>query len=515
MTIFKKILFLIFLSILLIPSFVSADITSKVPQLNPICWEKNACAEIRKSYGVSDPVEQTKGCISEDPCKVTGYCKCLPAGITEAKIAIGGESKFIHLGSYIMVVFNYAIMMVGVIATLVIVVAGLQWLTSGGNSDTIGRAKKRMGGAIMGMFLAYGSIFILNQINPALTTFRLPQVWLLKPQSLMPTFCSELTDSKIKLAQVASWENQISPIKPPASAADYKYSYTEAKAEITANPKKVSDTTAKITKFYCGNRFLTKDGGSTACFGDFCAPSEEGGKHYANACTSNGKDNKKYICEKGNIFGKILVGDMIQEAMGSCAVTLLQGGVGWDTSNSTKGVMGINNIVAVCNNGYTGTDIPFLSPNAVKYEKEGSGPDKGKKNRDIKQAPYINGTDVGYNFSISNEEIDSLAESCNKKFDGVTVGGGLKGFVMSVVMKEACWKYPEPHFIGQKGVDLGDTTFFLSKSMRSIDPRHYFTVADLKKGIRVNLDVSKIYDIDGLLANDLRTAHQKAGYAAH
>lgn len=57
----------------------------------------------------------------------------------------------------------------GLIAVVIIVIGGFQWMTSGGNEEKIGGAKKLMGAGIIGLIiivLAYAiASFVLSSVN--------------------------------------------------------------------------------------------------------------------------------------------------------------------------------------------------------------------------------------------------------------------------------------------------------------------------------------------------------------
>ena len=72
------------------------------------------------------------------------------------------------LTNYMAAIFKYAIAVVGIIATVMIVVGGIIWLTAAGNSTQISTAKSYITGAIGGLALAFGSVSILWLINPNL-----------------------------------------------------------------------------------------------------------------------------------------------------------------------------------------------------------------------------------------------------------------------------------------------------------------------------------------------------------
>ena len=75
------------------------------------------------------------------------------------------------LAKYILAFYNYALAIVGAIATIVLMGAGIIWLTSGGDPGKVGQAKTMIGGSIVGIVLLVCSWIILNTINPNLTKF--------------------------------------------------------------------------------------------------------------------------------------------------------------------------------------------------------------------------------------------------------------------------------------------------------------------------------------------------------
>ncbi len=77
-----------------------------------------------------------------------------------------------YIGEYLSVVYRYLVVIAGLVAVIVIIIAGIQWTASGGNSSSIESAKNRIVGALTGLGLAVGSYIILYTINPELVNFR-------------------------------------------------------------------------------------------------------------------------------------------------------------------------------------------------------------------------------------------------------------------------------------------------------------------------------------------------------
>ncbi len=293
----RKIILAAVLCILAIPGVAGAavDGSSKIPALNPFCWHKKDCVEVRGKYVLGDPSVET---LAKDgfvtgptaaPC-VGGegdeeWGRCLPAGVSKTEISFGGENKFANIGVFIVSMYKYLVGIASIVAVIMIILAGIQWLTSGGNSETISGAKHRISGAVIGLFIAYMSYFILNTINPALVNFRLPQVWLIRPQQLIPKFCKQLEgaeNGKLKFRFYSREDDQ-------TSAVDIKKAGTET---MPYGQKDANN----LDIFSCGRRFLPEDSGTQTCFADICS-SERGNR---SGCVEGA--DKKLACYPGELF---------------------------------------------------------------------------------------------------------------------------------------------------------------------------------------------------------------------
>lgn len=88
----------------------------------------------------------------------------------------GGEGELgirtPFLAEYIFAVYQYALIVGGVVAVVMIIVGGLKYTISGGSSDKTGDAKKHIGNAVTGIVLLLFTYIILNQINPELVSFK-------------------------------------------------------------------------------------------------------------------------------------------------------------------------------------------------------------------------------------------------------------------------------------------------------------------------------------------------------
>lgn len=70
------------------------------------------------------------------------------------------------LTKYIGVVYQYGVALAAVLATIMMMIGGFLWLTSGGSPNQIGKAKEFIVSAFTGLLLALFSFMILYTVNP-------------------------------------------------------------------------------------------------------------------------------------------------------------------------------------------------------------------------------------------------------------------------------------------------------------------------------------------------------------
>lgn len=77
----------------------------------------------------------------------------------------------IWIAEYISWIYKYAIGVIGILATVVMMIGGIMWIVAGGNAGRITEAKAWIGASVTGLILALCSYTILWQINPDLVKF--------------------------------------------------------------------------------------------------------------------------------------------------------------------------------------------------------------------------------------------------------------------------------------------------------------------------------------------------------
>lgn len=74
------------------------------------------------------------------------------------------------IAQYASGVYSYAVTIAGLLAGVMIVVGGFQYLTAGGDTNRISKAKDRIKDALIGLFLVFGAYLILTTVNPSLVS---------------------------------------------------------------------------------------------------------------------------------------------------------------------------------------------------------------------------------------------------------------------------------------------------------------------------------------------------------
>jgi len=222
------------------------------------CWIKSDCLEAQKTLRISENAQTSGLYRGTDALKACGETMindkgeqeesgfCSPIGDVETSIKIGGRDYFSSMGDFLQYLYKYAVIVAGILAVVVILFAGVEWVTSAGSPEKTGSAKKRIGGALMGLFLALLSYTVLNLINPYLVNMRPPQAWMINAKALIPKDCDGLTQ-KLALA-------------PKTSDGKLVASKDVGKITYSVDSKQA----------VCGEQYYVQNGGAITCTGSFC-----------------------------------------------------------------------------------------------------------------------------------------------------------------------------------------------------------------------------------------------------
>jgi len=86
------------------------------------------------------------------------------------------EGTTVNIARYVKAIYDYGISIGAILATVVLMAAGVIWLTSSGSQEKIGQAKNMISGSIIGLILLLGSYTILNTVNPELVDFYIDDI---------------------------------------------------------------------------------------------------------------------------------------------------------------------------------------------------------------------------------------------------------------------------------------------------------------------------------------------------
>ena len=78
--------------------------------------------------------------------------------------------------NYIKKLYQWSIYAISILAVVMMMVGGLQWMLAAGNKSKIDQAKSRISDSLMGLVLALASYLILFYINPDILTLKLPGI---------------------------------------------------------------------------------------------------------------------------------------------------------------------------------------------------------------------------------------------------------------------------------------------------------------------------------------------------
>lgn len=84
------------------------------------------------------------------------------------------------LARYIKALYDYGMIICGILAAIVLMGGGVLWLTSAGDSSKVGQAKELITGSIIGTVILFSSWLILNTINPDLLKMKVITTQIIK-----------------------------------------------------------------------------------------------------------------------------------------------------------------------------------------------------------------------------------------------------------------------------------------------------------------------------------------------
>ncbi|HNV96895.1 MAG TPA: pilin [bacterium] len=92
------------------------------------------------------------------------------------------------IGRFAKELYSYLMGLSGIVAVIILILAGFQWVTAGGNQNKIGEAKERIKNVITGLVLLGSSYLIMYTINPELVKIKVLEIHTLTPVDVNSAF---------------------------------------------------------------------------------------------------------------------------------------------------------------------------------------------------------------------------------------------------------------------------------------------------------------------------------------
>lgn len=186
----KKTIAIIILTILASAYFLPVFVFAQTPATPAAaaeppyeCWPQDLCGQKKGNWAQTNLSKKSCESFEKSYGKPLGYCYTPPASVN-LQIPIGELKKSATLTQYIPAVYNYLVAIVSIIAIVMIMVGGLRYLTAGGNPSAVTSAKETILGAVIGLFLTFGSYILLQTINPALVSLKMPDIKMVRTSAL-------------------------------------------------------------------------------------------------------------------------------------------------------------------------------------------------------------------------------------------------------------------------------------------------------------------------------------------
>jgi hypothetical protein len=101
---------------------------------------------------------------------------------TGGSVTLSKSTK--SIGDYIQAIYNYGVGVVGILAAIILMIAGTIWITAQGNESKISEAREWVGAAFTGMALVLLSYVIFKIVNPNLVNLKIQNVTVISGQEV-------------------------------------------------------------------------------------------------------------------------------------------------------------------------------------------------------------------------------------------------------------------------------------------------------------------------------------------
>lgn len=160
----------------LLGCFTSED---QWPENSELCWTNNECSSNNADNDWASPVPDCP----LQPIAM-GLCFRAPTPVT-VMTAIAGVTSFNSLPEYIDALYRYAIPVMALLAVVMLMIGGLQYVLARGRAEAIKKAKDRIKNAVIGLVLLMSAYALARLIDPSLVNLHVFQVPMTKQVVLL------------------------------------------------------------------------------------------------------------------------------------------------------------------------------------------------------------------------------------------------------------------------------------------------------------------------------------------
>lgn len=231
----------------------------ETPEDDAKCWTELECANYAlDSFGSPKPGTfggQNPYCVKTKLGDATGYCYGEPIGV-KLNVPVLGQATVYGFHEYLALAYKFLLPAMSLIAVVMVMVGGLEYVVSGGSAKRVDKAKHRITNALVGLVILMSAYAIAALLDPrlvnlmALRTPLLKQVIFLDPNS----FCENL----------AQYGFTISPTKGDCGGQGTITAIDENKAQKIQSNFKVNDKCDFSTCAEGGQACVT-EGGVNSC----------------------------------------------------------------------------------------------------------------------------------------------------------------------------------------------------------------------------------------------------------
>jgi len=162
------------------------------------------------------------------------------------------------LAKYIKALYDYGLMIGGILATIVLMGGGILWLVSAGNDTKITQAKELIGGSVTGLVILFSSWVLLTTVNPELVNNKTIKTQVIKTASFNLGCCTNKATKIVSSETSASCkDNTFEPNKLADIASNSCVSSGCCVATIKKNDQTSTECQQEISTYCSGDGLLS------------------------------------------------------------------------------------------------------------------------------------------------------------------------------------------------------------------------------------------------------------------